>query len=321
MSAYQVIFFLFLIILAQAIWIRFLRKKNGKLKKQANNYFYDDSDYYFDNGRRYFDPTSKDTFYVQKTLNFDYVDAEGERTHRTVDVKMVDRAPNDTYLRTMCHLRGEPRIFKTSRISNCVDIETGEIINSKNLSDFLYSEYKKSPEYSIQCLQTDFSDILKILFFLGKADGRLVKAEREIIRRVCKKDLLKDSRVSDKEIDKVINRLDIPTMQTFKRAVGRVAESELDIDLISISKEFLLTGKKQHQNETEAHQFIVKKLSNRTNKKELPDKKIIINSKEYELDFVMNRFGIIKSGDKYIVGNNEFKSMKEALIYAAPKNN
>ena len=60
-----------------------------------------------------------------KVLAFDYVDAEGNSSRRTVTVTGFNRE----YLRGMCHLRGDYRTFRFDRVvGGLVDTATGEIM-------------------------------------------------------------------------------------------------------------------------------------------------------------------------------------------------
>ncbi len=342
-----IIIFLCFIILFQSAWIRILSSQkqglNRKLEiknnhirssnfggikarilsdNEDNDYISDDDSY---RDRYYFDPSSADTFDSDRTIIFDYTDANDKKFSRTVDVKTVDKSDKDnTYIQGFCHLRNAMRTFTSSRMENCANVETGEIISDPGA--YLYHEYKQSPGYSLKRLESDFIDVLKVLLFLGKADDRLVQAEREFIRKVCK-DLAKDKRIDDEAIDKIINNIEIPSIQAFKLAVGRVFKSDIDIDLISISEQFLSSGKNQHQNEIEAHEFIVKtftlKKPNQAKevRKEAEIKgKITINGKQYDLKFVMDKFGIEKQGNEFVISGEKFKTIKEALIYSKSKN-
>lgn len=60
-----------------------------------------------------------------RVLAFDYVDAEGEFSRRTVTVTGFNRE----YFRGMCHLRGDYRTFRFDRVAGgLVDTATGEVM-------------------------------------------------------------------------------------------------------------------------------------------------------------------------------------------------
>ena len=62
-------------------------------------------------------------------LEFNYVDAFDQSSQRKAKIISLERYGTHTYLNAFCFLRNEPRQFRTDRISNPVDLETGEIID------------------------------------------------------------------------------------------------------------------------------------------------------------------------------------------------
>lgn len=63
-----------------------------------------------------------------ETITFDYVDAQGERSHRTVDVTAVD----DEYLEGFCHMAQAERTFVIGRIRGKVFVDdTAEVVAPK----------------------------------------------------------------------------------------------------------------------------------------------------------------------------------------------
>jgi hypothetical protein len=62
------------------------------------------------------------------TVTFNYLDAEGEPTRRTVNCHRVWHGENSTYVRGLCKLRNEERTFRTERIANLVVNRTGKKI-------------------------------------------------------------------------------------------------------------------------------------------------------------------------------------------------
>jgi hypothetical protein len=61
-------------------------------------------------------------------LAIDYIDNDGNRTHRVIEVQSRDRG-GWGYLAAYCRLRHERRTFRLDRITHCVNVETGEIID------------------------------------------------------------------------------------------------------------------------------------------------------------------------------------------------
>lgn len=65
------------------------------------------------------------------TIEFSYVDAIGQETRRKAKILSVERygASGHLHLNAYCLLRGDIRQFRTDRMSDPVDLETGEIID------------------------------------------------------------------------------------------------------------------------------------------------------------------------------------------------
>jgi predicted DNA-binding transcriptional regulator YafY len=72
---------------------------------------------------------------VACSLNFNYLDARGEFSNRTVEVERVERGRDGPTVVGFCHLRQGVRNFSIYRISECHDTETGEVID--DLAGFL----------------------------------------------------------------------------------------------------------------------------------------------------------------------------------------
>ncbi len=76
-------------------------------------------------------PKKKSRVYKQpkkfiKRITFDYVNAKGEKTNRTVCVQKI----NEIYMYGYCEKRAEYRTFSVENISKACDPATGEIIEN-----------------------------------------------------------------------------------------------------------------------------------------------------------------------------------------------
>ncbi len=196
---------------------------------------------------------------AKATLQLSYVDGYGGRTERTVDVKQFGRCGPTTLLIGHCRMRNATRTFRTDRIQRCVDVSTGEILT--DVDAFLRRIYESSPERTRDQLLDAEYDVLRILLYVGKADGQLRKQEKQIIRDACVA-LAKDSRLTDELIDEVLASLDVPTLQAFKLAAGRLVgrSSEAKQALISAAVNMVGTQKTVHPAEQEALDYLRKKL-------------------------------------------------------------
>lgn len=102
-------------------------------------------------------------------------------------------------------------------------------------------------------------DVLRVLLYVGKADGQYRKAEKVVVRDACRK-LANDERVTDEMVDDIISRIEAPGVHSFKLAVGRLAKSQgLRIDLLEVSKQIVDTQSNITANEQEALDYLTKR--------------------------------------------------------------
>lgn len=102
---------LFLVIVALLAWMAFERinsKTTGKGRKER----------------------TRPTHLSGRRVRFDYVDAEGEKTTRTVSSIGIEESYKHIYMTCFCELRQEVRTFRVDRIIGgmIVDVDTGEMI-------------------------------------------------------------------------------------------------------------------------------------------------------------------------------------------------
>jgi len=199
------------------------------------------------------------SFPVKATLHLWYTDRNGQKTERVVDVQEIGAGVSDNTLVGYCQLRQEPRTFYLHRINQCVDTETGELIN--DVYQYLRQKYEQSPEYKIDELLNTERDALCILFYVSKADGALRKAERKIIRETCRI-LANDSRINDEMIDRLIKGIHLLTEPAFQLAVGRLAKRTLDIQrtVLDAAEKMVASDKKIHPAEQAALDYMRKRL-------------------------------------------------------------
>lgn len=201
----------------------------------------------------------QDPFPVKAALRIDYEDATGRRTQRTVDVRQCGPYLDCSLLIAHCRLRNATRTFRTDRILRCIDEETGEIVS--DVQSYLRNRYEASPEFARDKLFDEEYDTLRILLYVGKADGQLRAAERAIIRDTCRV-LAADSRITDDLIDEMFAALDVPTIHAFKLAVGRLskAPSAGRMALVKAAEDIVATQKTVHPAEQEALEYMRKRL-------------------------------------------------------------
>ncbi len=197
---------------------------------------------------------------VAARLHINYVDGNGKKTRRNIRVRQFGLLEQRGILIAHCELRGDTRTFRFDRVGACVDTDTGEVIN--DISHFLTDRHAKSPDRALEKMQETEGDTLKILFYLGKADGQFKAEERAIVRETVHA-LVADSRLNDHMIDDVLKNLGMPSLQGFKLAVGRMAKQAPDrrAAILDASRRMVGTQKTVAPAEAEAIAYIEKRLS------------------------------------------------------------
>lgn len=192
---------------------------------------------------------------VDASLRIRYTDAGGRETERTVDVKQFGRAPEGMIMVGHCHLRRAARTFRIDRVKSCFDVNSGEVIEDAEL--YLRRLYDSSPIHAASKFLEEEYDALRVLLYVAKADGRLTKKERAIIRETCRK-LQTASTLDDDDIDKIFSSLSVPSEAAFHRAVGKLktrSESER-IALMSAACEMVESDKTVKQREMDAIAYL-----------------------------------------------------------------
>lgn len=198
---------------------------------------------------------------VKARLRLVYVDAAGDRSSRTVDVRQFGELPDTTLLIGRCLLRNATRTFRADRIQQCVVEDTGEIIT--DVTSYLRDLYNSSPEHTMQTLHETELDILKVLLFVGKADGQLRAAERLVIKDTCIA-LTGDSRIDDETVKELLNSMDVPTLPAFQQAIGRLSKRSDDQRrvVMAAAQAIVDTQKTVHPAEQIAIDYMQQKFSN-----------------------------------------------------------
>lgn len=203
---------------------------------------------------------SSDPKRVRAHIHIEYKDGNGTSSSRAVLVREFDNKLYGGILMGHCELRDATRTFRFDRILECVDLETGELV--ENIGSYLNDLYSNSPERSAEVLAEDYVDVLKTIYFVAKADGQLRREEKALIKNyVCK--LIRDDRISTDMIDDILLEIGVPSFQAFKLALGRVLKSgQVDPKLLAeCCQEIVATQSSAHAMEKEALDYIAKKVS------------------------------------------------------------
>lgn len=120
--------------------------------------------------------------YVASGLNipigFEYRNGQGDTSRRKMNVHhFIDHVDGIRYVRGLCHARNEERTFRENRMSEVMELQTGEI--HKRPSSF-FDKYCLFDTPEKQKLQV----LLHILMFLARADRRFAESEMVVLKTV-----------------------------------------------------------------------------------------------------------------------------------------
>ena len=192
---------------------------------------------------------------IEAFLAFNYIDGNNEESYRKVKLQRFDNNLFDGMFIGHCLLRNATRTFRYDRVSNVTDMDSGEIIS--NIRDWLSAKYETSPEFSRDELLKNDYDTLRILLFMGKADGQFRKDERYIVASTCRL-LSANSEVTDEMVEDMFNNLETPSYRAFQLAVGRVSKQPDSVKQIVFEavEKMILSQKTVHVVEEEAFKYI-----------------------------------------------------------------
>jgi hypothetical protein len=199
-----------------------------------------------------------DQFDFSYKLRIGYIDGDGKSTKRDITVNSVEMYNGDGSLGAYCHLRKGQRTFKMDRITECVDLETGEFID--DVYKYLKSKYEQSPDKTLRDFAQNQQDILRVLEYIARADGQFRKEERLLIYDALRK-LANDDRITDDMFKNAMEYTDSMSAQAYKLAITRLSSKSDHIKQIinNTAKAIVATQKTVHSSEQEALDYITKK--------------------------------------------------------------
>ena len=197
-------------------------------------------------------------------LRLKYTDGAGRKTERTVDVRQFGAVGPNTLLIGHCNMRDATRTFRSDRIESCIDEDTGEVVT--DVRAYLQTKYDQSPDSTRDLLLEVEYDTLRVLLYVGKADGQLRAAEKAVIRDTCVA-ITEDSRLTDATIEDLLANMDVPTLQAFKLAVGRLAKRDqaAQVVVMTAAEKMVATQKSVHQAEQEALDYMRRRFASGAN--------------------------------------------------------
>lgn len=197
-------------------------------------------------------------------LSINYIDGEGQKTQRKITTKRF----NKQMILAHCHLRNANRTFHFARIKNATDVETGEIY--PDLYQTMTTLYEQSLEYAYNQFAEKYSTHLKILFFLGKADGALRAKERAFIFDFCAH-VLNDERFTIEYSTEMLKNIEHVTLYRFKTLSNALDRTDEHTPFfLEIAQKLVESDKKVSDSEKEALDYLFNpKKSNKATKGEI----------------------------------------------------
>ncbi len=182
---------------------------------------------------------------VNARLKFDYIDSEGRKTSRTVDIKKMADRIDGARVWGHCFMRDANRVFRTQNMRNCINVETGELIS--DVFQYLHDSYQKSPIYALESLMEKEQAAMDVLFFIAKADGSIRAKELEHIARYCK-EISHDRRITETMVKNLFMESMPPTATLFTQTVKKLVprDAEFKEKLIDTAKAIVATQKTVH---------------------------------------------------------------------------
>tara|TARA_R110002094_G_scaffold54390_8_gene65623 strand:+ start:2576 stop:3367 length:792 start_codon:yes stop_codon:yes gene_type:complete len=159
---------------------------------------------------------------VSANLEIGYCDAVGNETVRKIHVRQFDPGHRKGMLLAHCYLRDASRSFRVDRIRACVDTDTGEVV--ADILQHLKIRHAVDPERIIEVLSRDYRDLVRVLGYMGMADGDFSEVERTMVAEYIRK-LARDERVTPDVVATAATRIGTTSLQGFKIAVGKVVKS------------------------------------------------------------------------------------------------
>jgi predicted DNA-binding transcriptional regulator YafY len=171
-------------------------------------------------------------------------------TEREILVKRAYHDNGKYAISAHCLLRNANRSFLDDRIKYAVNLDTGEVVGSV-ASDAIHQYEVSEDGIAYQQEKAALVEIQKewagisILMFVAKADGQMVKKERDVIAKYLK-EYCREVDIQDDILDKTIKQLGAPDQREYKYLVKQIKESgdvaKLNL-LIDCARKIIDTGK------------------------------------------------------------------------------
>ena len=184
-----------------------------------------------------------------------YEDSNGERTERVVDIKAFEPEGSSALFFGRCELRQAMRTFRFDRVRQAVELDGGELLPS--LQRRLGELWEKSPDRALDELAAGYSDELRVLLFVARADGAMRAAEVDAIASYARR-LTGDARITSPMLRELFQYRGEPSLQAFRMCYNRLRRSkpEAAAALADVCREIVATQKTVHPGERAALDYL-----------------------------------------------------------------
>lgn len=182
-------------------------------------------------------------------FQIEYEDAYGEATERIVDIRQVGWNDEVTMFRGWCRLRSGTRTFRADRVLSAIDLSTGEVVDDfeRWLRERVGANLAEEDDEVSRLYP-----VMKVLCYVGKADGQLRKAEREIIAAEVPM-LVGVKEMQGIDIHSLVHESGSPSEQSFVRALAALRDLGVSLDeVLACAERIVATQKAVHPNEQAA---------------------------------------------------------------------
>lgn len=198
-------------------------------------------------------PESRAFHSVRARLQITYQDAKGDRSKRKIRVDSFSDVKELGLLKAYCYLRSANRTFRIDRVSSCVDIETGEVVDdirhhlrtragvfqskpvtfefsdfAEDEDDFSYFEpFADEADLSDQCAERllgEYPALVRVLLFVAVEDGKVTSSKSALMARFLSS--VEDGLViTDETVPELLRLQGKPSLMSFKQSVGKIVNS------------------------------------------------------------------------------------------------
>lgn len=171
-------------------------------------------------------------------FSMSYKDSSGALSKREIVLKSITLKDDKVYLNAFCMLRKEDRMFLTDRITR---IEyKNEVISNPIV--YFRDIFMHSGGYAVYHFMQEKTDVFKLFMFLAKADGKIAKAEIDVISEYLKGHM---RAISDKTAENAVKNIPVVSIAEFNTILKKLKKEPADnADILEYYKKLYELKKK-----------------------------------------------------------------------------